>query len=100
MNIYPDTLELATWTVTADVDLSSATAEVYLAGSWQALAWAGAAVHTGSTWTRDATITVAGANPGSGVKPDATTDKAPLVRVTSGGEVIIRRSTAGFDVRT
>ena len=99
MDLYPDTLVLANWDVTTDVDLASATAEVYLASAWHALTWTGAATHTGTTWTRTGQILVSGTTPATGVKP-TTADYDPLVRVTVGGEVIVVKSTTRFSIRS
>jgi hypothetical protein len=98
VDIYPDSLEDANWTVTSDVDLSSATAEVYIAAGWHSLTWTGAAVQSGSTWTRTGQILLAGANPVTGLKP-TTADRHPLTRVTVGGEVVVRPSTGTLAVR-
>jgi hypothetical protein len=98
VDIYPDTLAYAKWDVTADVDLASATATVNLADAEHDLTWTGAAVHTGSTWTRTGQLLVSGANPATGVKPTAD-DRRPLVTVTVGGEVIPQASTLRFNLR-
>jgi hypothetical protein len=97
MDIFPDTLELASWTIKADVDLTNATADVQLGGTWHALTWEGAAVFAADTWTRVAQILVAGANPVTGVHLTEA-DAKPLVRVLVGGEVIVHRSTQRFQV--
>lgn len=97
MDIWPDTLEQAKWTFTADVDLASATAEVYLGAAWRSLTWTGAATGTGP-YTRVAQVLVAGANPSSGIKVTEA-DSQPLLRVTVGGEVLERRSSRRFYLR-
>lgn len=97
MNVYPDTLAYARWDITADVDLASATAEVFIAAEWHALAWTGAATHTGDTWTRTARILISGEDAGGDVIPTAL-DSHPDVKVTAGGEVIVVDSSKQFRV--
>lgn len=98
MDLFADTLEYATWTITADVDLTNATAEVYLADAWRPLDWTGTSAQTGTTWTRTGQLLTSGANPTGGIKPTAT-DRQPLIRVTVGGEVIVKRSDNQFTIR-
>jgi hypothetical protein len=97
MDIYPSTLEDAKWTVTSDVDLATATAEVYVGGSWHALTWTGAATGTGP-YSRIGKLRVEGADATGGVEVTAA-DARPLTRVTVGGETIVRSSSGRFYVR-
>lgn len=93
MDIHPATTEYAKWTVTADADLATATADVYIEGAWQALTWDAAATQSGSTWTRVAKLLVRGASAVGGLLITANA-YSPDVRVTiTGGEVIVRDST-------
>lgn len=96
MDIRPDTVELAKWDVSADVDLATATADAYIGGSWQALTWVGAATSASGTWTRTASLIVRGANGASGVQ--VTSSTVPDIRVKVSGETIVRPSTTRFTV--
>lgn len=98
MDLYPDSLVMANWTITTDVTLASATAEVYLAGAWRTLTWT-AAQTGGGPYTRVGQILVSGTNPATGVKPTAA-DSIPLVRVSVGGEVVESGSSTRINLRT
>lgn len=97
MDIYPDTLEDAKWTITSDVDLATATAQVYVGGSWQTLTWTGATTGAGP-YSRIGKLRVQGASATGGVAVTAA-DSRPLTRVTVGGETIVRSSSGRFYVR-
>jgi hypothetical protein len=97
VDIYPDTLEDAKWTITSDVDLATATAEVEIGGVWLSLTWTGATTGTGP-YSRIGKLTVEGADASGGVEVTAA-DARPLTRVTVGGEVLVRSSSSRFNVR-
>lgn len=103
MNIYPDSLEVVTWTVTADATLDSATAvEAFLAGAWRPLTWMSGTTSNGLVYSRAAQATLAGTAvaPGSGYTVVTRADNGlPLVRVTFPGEVFVRPSNVYVNVK-
>ena len=97
MDIYPTTSEFAHWTITADVDLTTATAEVFLEGEWRAMEWVDAGTEANGTWTRTARIRVAGADAPAGLV--ITGSVRPEYRISTGGEVIVRTSQHKLNLR-
>lgn len=99
MDIYPDTSEPATWTITADTSLATATAAVYLNGGWRDLTWNGAQTGpVGGVYTRSASLRAKGANAAVGNQV-TDEDGVPRLKVTIGDQVIIRSSSERFTVR-
>jgi hypothetical protein len=82
--------------VDSELDLTSATVELKVDGTWYAAGWEGAATKTGNRWTRPARTSEHFAGPNvtaSGAVVLTLGRHLTQVRVTSGGDQIVAAST-------